>query len=234
MVADAVWDLSVTAFLPSTTAMRTTLLAYAYYLEPTSSATNRRVYVAAFFFALGAIFAWPFSLLLSLPFVFEELFVGGKDIVLKADVASWRTKRVVRFAGAAAVAGLIAVSPPRLLKAFRLFTDDRSRRSPSSPSTRTPTVASRSRLSTSSATTFSALDRTCTERSPSHSTSPTSSSTSISCCPSPSSRSLLSPSRTSSTSSGSDPSSDCPSRERRARTRSLRSGLAASTSGLES
>lgn len=224
----------MTAFLPSTTAMRTTLLAYAYYLEPTSSANNRRVYVAAFFFALGTIFAWPFSLLLSLPFVFEELFVGGKDIVLKADVASWRTKRVVRFASAATVAGLIAVSPPRLLKTFRLFTDDRSRRSPSSPSTRTPTVASRSRLSISSATTFSVLDRTCTERSLSRSTSPTSSSTSTSCCPSPSSRSLLSPSRTSSTSSGSDPSSDFPSRERRARTRSSRSGLAASTSGLES
>jgi len=96
--------------------MHTTLLAYSFYLKPTSSdgpGSTRRVYLATFFFAFGAIFAWPFSLLLAIPFVFEELFVGGKDI-LSSDASArmaWRFGRVKRLVGAGLVSSLILVSP---------------------------------------------------------------------------------------------------------------------------
>lgn len=91
--------------------MHTTMLAWSFYLEPTSASSNRRVYLATVFFAFGAFFAWPFALLLSAPFVVEELFVGGKDIVPASEVGSWRVKRITRFAGAAALASLVAVRP---------------------------------------------------------------------------------------------------------------------------
>lgn len=96
--------------------MHTTLLAYSFYLKPTSSSgpgSTRRVYLATFFFAFGAIFAWPFSLLLAIPFVFEELFIGGKDI-LPSDTSgrlAWRFERVKRLIGAGLVSSLIFVSP---------------------------------------------------------------------------------------------------------------------------
>jgi alpha-1,2-mannosyltransferase len=133
-----------TAFLASTTAMHATMLAYSFYLEPTSAGSKRRVYLAAFFFAAGALFAWPFALLLSIPFVLEELFVGGKDVVLPKEVAPWRVKRVTRFVGAALVAGLVAVSlGPHVLPPFRptLILLARGRtRSRSSRSTRSHTA----------------------------------------------------------------------------------------------
>lgn len=98
------------AFLPSTTTLHTTLLAYSFYLEPTTSGNNRRVYLATFFFAFGAIFAWPFSLLLAVPFVVEELFVGGKDLVFASGRAEWFVGRATRLVKAGLIASLIAVS----------------------------------------------------------------------------------------------------------------------------
>lgn len=95
--------------------MHTTLLAYSYYLKPTSTNgenSTRRVYLATFFFALGAIFAWPFALLLAIPFVIEELFIGGKDI-LSSDAGerlNWRIGRVKRLLGAVAASSLLFVS----------------------------------------------------------------------------------------------------------------------------
>lgn len=141
LVAAGMWNAG-TAFLASTTAMHATMLAYSFYLEPTSAGSNRRVYLATFFFAAGALFAWPFALLLSVPFVLEELFVGGKDVVLPNEVVSWRTKRVTRLVGAALVAGLVAVSRPSPFAHERgLVLNIRARRSPSLPSTRLRTVA---------------------------------------------------------------------------------------------
>ena len=103
------------AFLPSSTTLHTTLLAYSFYLKPTSSTalgSTRRVYLATFFFAFGALFAWPFVLLLAVPFVIEELFVGGKD-VLSSDLKerlAWRFGRIRRLVGAGLASSLIAVS----------------------------------------------------------------------------------------------------------------------------
>jgi alpha-1,2-mannosyltransferase len=95
--------------------MHTTLLAYSFYLQPTSSdgeRSTRRVYLATFFFALGAVFAWPFALLLAVPFVAEELFIGGKDVLSSNadEKMSWRVGRFKRLLGAAAASGLLFVS----------------------------------------------------------------------------------------------------------------------------
>lgn len=223
------------AFLPSSTTLHTTLLAYSFYLKPTSSTgpgSTRRVYLATFFFAFGAIFAWPFVLLLAVPFVLEELFVGGKDI-LSADPKerlAWRLGRVKRLVGAGLASSLIAVSPAGL--AFHPTPTDLGlsrvpARSPSTWSTRTRTAGLRSLRSTSCCTICSTppagLPR-CMGLSRGRSTCPTCSSTSTCSSPSRSSPCPPSRSRTSLTTAGLDPPSESPRTARRARTRSSRSG----------
>ncbi|KAI8072410.1 Alg9-like mannosyltransferase family-domain-containing protein [Gongronella butleri] len=67
-----------TAFLPSSFAMYTTMMAFTYILRPTTQLHRTRTYKAVFWLILGGI-AWPFSGAIGLPFALEELTVYGQD-----------------------------------------------------------------------------------------------------------------------------------------------------------
>lgn len=97
------------SFLPSSFAMYTSALAFAYAFTPTSAGNPHRVRTATVVFAAGAIVGWPFALALALPFVFEELFVFGADVVTPEERVSWFGKRVTRLVGAGLLAALIFV-----------------------------------------------------------------------------------------------------------------------------
>ncbi|KAF9454158.1 glycosyltransferase family 22 protein, partial [Macrolepiota fuliginosa MF-IS2] len=102
------WNAS-TAFLPSSFAMYTTAFAFSYALEPATLSNKRRTLVATVFFALGAIVGWPFALAISIPFVFEELFVYGGDRVSPQVKNSWLVQRWTRFLTVVLAAALIFI-----------------------------------------------------------------------------------------------------------------------------
>jgi len=61
------------AFLPSTFAMYTTMLGMASFMD------RRRGFCTiqgVFWFAVGGLLGWPFSMAMCIPFVFEEIFMG--------------------------------------------------------------------------------------------------------------------------------------------------------------
>lgn len=98
------------ALLPSSFAMYATTLAFAFALEPSTVNNTRRTLCATMLFAAGAIVGWPFSLALSLPFVFEELFVLSGDKVDPASRVNWVLSRWRRLILAGLVSTLIFVS----------------------------------------------------------------------------------------------------------------------------
>ncbi|KIJ53458.1 glycosyltransferase family 22 protein [Sphaerobolus stellatus SS14] len=107
MFSTGMWNAS-TAFLPSSFAMYANLLAFSYAFQLPAKSNPQRTLLATFFFATGAIVGWPFSLLVSVPFVIEEIFVRGADLV-STDIgvyAQWVLGRVKRLFGA----GIIAAS----------------------------------------------------------------------------------------------------------------------------
>lgn len=108
LLSAGMWNAS-TAFLPSSFAMYTTAFAFSYTLEPATLSNKRRTLGATLFFALGAIVGWPFALAISIPFVFEELFVYGGDRVPPQAKSSWLIQRWTRFLTAVAAASLIFV-----------------------------------------------------------------------------------------------------------------------------
>ncbi|KAL7421010.1 mannosyltransferase [Cryptotrichosporon argae] len=111
MVTSAgMWSASV-AFLPSSFTMYTTTLASAYWFHPATSTPTgrRRMYAATAFFALGAIVGWPFAAALGVPFVIEQLFLSGGEVVPPAQRLVWGSKRVADLVKAVALAALIAV-----------------------------------------------------------------------------------------------------------------------------
>ncbi|KAG8769419.1 mannosyltransferase [Ceratobasidium sp. 428] len=110
------WNAS-TAFLPSTFATYTTTAACSFSFVPPSSSRTQRTLAATVLFATGAIVGWPFSLLLSVPFVFEELFVYGGDIVPQSSLSVWVQARWKRLFGSGGVAALLFV-PVFLIDSF--------------------------------------------------------------------------------------------------------------------
>ncbi|KAF8846076.1 glycosyltransferase family 22 protein [Paxillus ammoniavirescens] len=102
------WN-ATAAFLPSSFAMYTTTLAFAFSLEPPSTKSSARTLWVTLLFATGAIVGWPFALALSLPFVFEELFVLGADRVDPTVRSNWMVARWRRLIAAALVAALIFI-----------------------------------------------------------------------------------------------------------------------------
>ncbi|KAI0375445.1 glycosyltransferase family 22 protein [Pilatotrama ljubarskyi] len=102
------WTAS-TAFLPSSFAMYANTIAFAYALEPPSSDNMRRTLFATLAFASGAVVGWPFSLAVAVPFVLEELFVGGTDKVTSENRGWWLYARSKRMFTAAGVAALLFV-----------------------------------------------------------------------------------------------------------------------------
>ncbi|KAK2461410.1 hypothetical protein APHAL10511_005873 [Amanita phalloides] len=97
------WNAS-TAFLPSSFAMYAVTLASAFAFAPSSMTNNRRTLAATLFFATGGIVGWPFALALSLPFIYEELFLFSGDRVLPEQKASWMLARWRRLF----ISGLLA------------------------------------------------------------------------------------------------------------------------------
>ncbi|KAI0683754.1 Alg9-like mannosyltransferase family-domain-containing protein [Cytidiella melzeri] len=100
------WDASV-AFLPSSFAMYSNCIGFAYFIEPTSSTNMRRTLLATMAFATGALIGWPFSIVVALPFVFEELFLYAKDNVAPMNQTSWRIQRWSRLLQCGLVAVLL-------------------------------------------------------------------------------------------------------------------------------
>lgn len=61
------------SFLPSTFAMYTTMLGMAAFID---RRRGSRTAEAIFWFAVGGLLGWPFSMAMCVPFVLEELLVG--------------------------------------------------------------------------------------------------------------------------------------------------------------
>lgn len=98
------------ALLPSSFAMYASTFAFAASIAPAKLGSDKRTLAATLSFATGAILGWPFALALALPFVIEELFVFGADIVPAATRPSWILARWQRLFGCGVLAALIFVS----------------------------------------------------------------------------------------------------------------------------
>ncbi|KAL0951587.1 hypothetical protein HGRIS_008268 [Hohenbuehelia grisea] len=108
LVSAGMWNASA-AFLPSSFAMHTTMLAFSYALDPPSNQKSLRTLAATVIFASGGIVGWPFALALSIPFILEEIFVYGGDRVPPELRISWTIGRVKRLIGAGVVASLLFI-----------------------------------------------------------------------------------------------------------------------------
>ncbi|CEL56132.1 alpha-1,2-mannosyltransferase [Rhizoctonia solani AG-1 IB] len=102
------WNAS-TAFLPSTFAMYAVTAAASFAFAPPSSSRVHRTFAATLLFAAGAIVGWPFSLLLAVPFVVEELTVYGGDIVPESSLPTWIENRWKYLFGSGAVAASLFI-----------------------------------------------------------------------------------------------------------------------------
>lgn len=71
------------------------MLGWSYALEPVSNANRARSIKAATAFGAAVILGWPFTAVLVLPFVLEELLLPGRDLYLNVP------KRVAGLAQAA-------------------------------------------------------------------------------------------------------------------------------------
>jgi alpha-1,2-mannosyltransferase len=106
------------AFLPSSFAMYTTMLGIASFMNWRGGLKTAH---GMFWFALGGILGWPFSLALSAPFLFEELFfatLSSKDALIDC------VMRLLRGFVAGIIVLVRLISPHvrlyRLSNAFRL------------------------------------------------------------------------------------------------------------------
>lgn len=91
------------AFLPSSFAMYTTMLGIAAFMNWRGGLKTAQ---GIFWFAVGGILGWPFSIALSAPFLFEELlfaFLSNKDALIDA---------IIRFARGFVAALLVLVRGP--------------------------------------------------------------------------------------------------------------------------
>ncbi|KAG9045145.1 mannosyltransferase, partial [Serendipita sp. 407] len=110
LTSTGMW-VSSTAFLPSTFAMYCNMLAFSFALAPAKSkrphATDSRTLFATVLFGAGAIIGWPFSIVVSFPFVFEELFVFSGDKIMSGAVGRWFSERWIRMLGCVFLASLL-------------------------------------------------------------------------------------------------------------------------------
>lgn len=66
---------AATAYLPSTFAMYTTMLGMAAFIDRRHTEGQRTV-EGVFWFAIGGLLGWPFSMAMVVPFVTQRLFAG--------------------------------------------------------------------------------------------------------------------------------------------------------------
>lgn len=108
-VTSAAMYSSATSFLPSTFAMWGALFGGAAFMAPVDSGLVRiTVGVAAF--ACGAIVGWPFSVVLGVPLVLEQLFLRGQEKVAKGTEAGHAAVRARNLFVAIAVGATFLVS----------------------------------------------------------------------------------------------------------------------------
>ncbi|KAJ1024117.1 hypothetical protein NDA16_002956 [Ustilago loliicola] len=113
-----------TAFLPSTFVMLATTLAFSSYLYPArlpssdasvlSNPSQRpfrgeRLLVATLSFAAGAVLGWPFAIILAAPFVVEQLFFRGDDIIANNKYSNWVMSRWSTAIGAAVLSAFLVL-----------------------------------------------------------------------------------------------------------------------------
>ncbi|KDQ15681.1 glycosyltransferase family 22 protein [Botryobasidium botryosum FD-172 SS1] len=102
------WN-AATAFISSSFTMYTTMLAFSYAFKPPAQSTTYRTRATVLFFALGGILGWPFSLLIAVPFVLEEMFVYGLDKVEPQQWSGWIVARWKRLLMSGLVASTIFI-----------------------------------------------------------------------------------------------------------------------------
>lgn len=105
--------------------MYANLIGFSYAFQQPTEQNHLRTLAAVVSFAVGAIVGWPFSLLLAVPFVFEEFFVYGADRVSSARYGEWLSGRIRRFITSCVVASLVFVSLSH--PSNRLGADEESR-----------------------------------------------------------------------------------------------------------
>lgn len=87
------------------------MLAMSFALRPSTKRADDRVLFATVCFAIGAIVGWPFSIIVSSPFVLEELFVLSGDKVSPSLMGKWIGARWIRMLGCVTLAAFLLVRP---------------------------------------------------------------------------------------------------------------------------
>ncbi|KAG2226371.1 hypothetical protein INT45_000539 [Circinella minor] len=111
-----------TAFLPSSFAMWMTFLAFSYALRPPNQISSRRTFRNVLCLGLGALLGWPFSAVVGIPFVVDEIMVYGHDgamdrqgrVVQVIRPANWRVQRTIRLVKIIATC-FVGISVPIIL-----------------------------------------------------------------------------------------------------------------------
>ncbi|CAD6571380.1 MAG: mannosyltransferase [Cyphobasidiales sp. Tagirdzhanova-0007] len=88
-----------TAFLPSSFSMHFVTLGWSFALEPVNASPDR-TFRATLCFAIAAVIGWPFSILIALPFIFEEILLIGHAPGWQFQ---WRFGRILKSAPACAL-----------------------------------------------------------------------------------------------------------------------------------
>lgn len=86
------------------------MLATSFSIRPATSRTSDRTLFATFLFSIAGIVGWPFSMLASFPFVFEELFILSGDKVHSSAIGKWIANRWIRMTGSVVLSSFIFVS----------------------------------------------------------------------------------------------------------------------------
>lgn len=71
-----------------------------------------RITLATVPVAASAIIGWPFSALLGVPLVLEQLFVGGTEKVAPGETALWAARRARNMLFAGLIGASLLVSDP--------------------------------------------------------------------------------------------------------------------------
>lgn len=94
--------------------MYATTLAFAISVQPANLPNWQRTVQVTGLFALAGIVGWPFALALAIPFVFEELFVYGRDRVPAGLFRKWAVARWSGLLGAGILSLLLLVRSIRI------------------------------------------------------------------------------------------------------------------------
>ncbi|CAI2175939.1 18085_t:CDS:10 [Funneliformis geosporum] len=103
LISAGMWNASI-AYLPSTFAMYTTMIAFFYALKPVSTTSGGRIYRTIFWVGLGSLLAWPFSAAVGIPAAIEEL-------VLRTAALKNRFERIQRLIVGLIFSSFIILTP---------------------------------------------------------------------------------------------------------------------------